>query len=94
MRKRRSPPQLGGEVLSYRTHGSTGAHLSGEMRSRGIGHVAAPEPTLAGRQSLELYGTWQHVGAHLATCLVLKPVREGTRFAGYRQWPLGPPQER
>jgi hypothetical protein len=34
---------------SYRTCGSTGAHLSREVRSRAIGHVAAPELTSAGK---------------------------------------------
>jgi hypothetical protein len=40
---------LGGEVQSHRTCGSTGAHLSREARSGAIGHVAALEPTSAGR---------------------------------------------
>jgi hypothetical protein len=44
-----SPPQLGGKVRSHRTRGSTEAHLSREVRSRGIGHMAAPEPTSAER---------------------------------------------
>jgi hypothetical protein len=49
MQERRSPPQLGGGVQGHRTCGSTGVHLSREVRSGAIGHVAAPEPTLAGR---------------------------------------------
>jgi hypothetical protein len=36
--------------------GSTGALISGR---RGWGHVAAPEPTSAGRCGLELRNTWQ-----------------------------------
>jgi hypothetical protein len=46
---RRSPPQPRGEVQSHRTRGSTGVHLSREARSRAIGTVAAPEPTLGWR---------------------------------------------
>jgi hypothetical protein len=64
------------------------------MRSRAVGHVAAPEPILAGGQGLELQEMWQRVGARPANCLVLKPVREGIWSAGYRQWPPGPPRER
>jgi hypothetical protein len=45
----RDPPWSGGRVKSHRTRGSTGAHLNQEMRSGAVGHVAAPEPTLAGR---------------------------------------------
>jgi hypothetical protein len=41
----RSPPQPKDEVQSHRTRGSVGVHLSREMRSGAIGHVAAPEPT-------------------------------------------------
>jgi uncharacterized protein YqgV (UPF0045/DUF77 family) len=47
------PPQPGGEVQRHRTRGSAGAHLSREVRSGAIGHVAALEPTSAGRQGLE-----------------------------------------
>jgi hypothetical protein len=39
------------------------------------------------------HGTWRCVDACPALCLILKPVREGTRSAGYQQWLLGPPQE-
>jgi hypothetical protein len=48
MWQHREPPWLGGTVRSHRTRGSTGAHLSHEARSEVIGHMAAPEPTLAG----------------------------------------------
>jgi hypothetical protein len=49
MWQRRSSPQQGGKVQSYRTRGSVKAHLSREVRSGAIGHVAALEPTSAGR---------------------------------------------
>jgi hypothetical protein len=51
--QRRSSPQPGGEVQSHRTHGSAGAHLSWEVRSRAIGHVAASELASAGRRGPE-----------------------------------------
>jgi hypothetical protein len=54
-----SSPQLGGEVQSHRTHGNIGAHLSREVRYRGIGNVVAPEPTSTGRWGSELRGMWQ-----------------------------------
>jgi hypothetical protein len=94
MWRRRSPPQTGGEVQSYRTCGGAGAHLCREARSRAIGHVAAPEPMPAGGQGLELHIMWQHVDACPATCLVMKPICGGTWSTGYRQWPMGPPRER
>jgi hypothetical protein len=49
----RSPPQSGAEVRSHRTSGSAEAHLSREAGSGVIGHVAAPEPTLAERRGPE-----------------------------------------
>jgi hypothetical protein len=54
-----SPPQPGGEVRSYSTHGSTRTHLSREARSGAIGHVVVPEPTSAVRRGPEPYDTWQ-----------------------------------
>jgi hypothetical protein len=44
-----SSTQQGGEARGHVTHGSTGAHLSKEVRSGAIGHVVVPEPTSAGR---------------------------------------------
>jgi hypothetical protein len=44
-----SPPQPGGEVRSHKTRGSAGAHLNWEARFGAVGHMAAPEPTSAGR---------------------------------------------
>jgi hypothetical protein len=38
--QRRSPSQPGGEVWSHMTCGSAGAHLSREVRSEAIGHMA------------------------------------------------------
>jgi hypothetical protein len=44
--QRQSSTQQGGEAQGHRPLGSTGAHLSKEVRSEAAGHVAAPEPTL------------------------------------------------
>jgi hypothetical protein len=55
----RSPPQQGGRVWDRRTRGSTGAFLSREVGSRAAGHVAAPEPSSAGRPGPGLWDTWR-----------------------------------
>jgi hypothetical protein len=39
-----------------------------------VGHVAAPEPTSAGRCGLKLQHTWQRVDAHPDPCLELELV--------------------
>jgi hypothetical protein len=80
----RSSPQQGDEVRGCGARGSAGAHLSREARSGATGHVAAPEPTSAGRRGPELQGTWQRVDARLTPCLDLKLVCGGTRSIGYR----------
>jgi hypothetical protein len=49
-----------GRAWSPGTHGSAGAHLSKEVRSGAMGHVAAPELTLARRRGSELRDTWWH----------------------------------
>jgi hypothetical protein len=49
-----NPPQLGGGLRSYGTHGGIRALLSWEAGSGATGHMAAPEPYLAGRRSPEL----------------------------------------
>jgi hypothetical protein len=51
--QRRSPPQLGGEIQSHRTCGSTGGQLGRVARSGAIGHMTALEPTSAGRRGPE-----------------------------------------
>jgi hypothetical protein len=56
------------------TRGSTGAHLSKEVRSGAVGHVAAPEPTSVGRCGLNLQLAWQHVVAHPTPYLDLELV--------------------
>jgi hypothetical protein len=53
---------VGGEVWSHSTRDSAGSHLSREVRSGAVGHVAAPEPTSAGRQGPEPEDTWQGQG--------------------------------
>jgi hypothetical protein len=58
MWQRRSPPQPVDEVQSHRKCGSAGAHLDRELRSRAVGHVAAPDSILAGWQGQELQGMW------------------------------------
>jgi hypothetical protein len=45
-------------VQSYGTHDSLGAHLSWEANPRAAGHVAALEPTLAGRRVPEQMNMW------------------------------------
>jgi hypothetical protein len=47
-----------GRARSYGTHGSVVAHLGREVRSRALGHMAAPEPTLAGGRGPGLRDTW------------------------------------
>jgi hypothetical protein len=54
MWQRRSPPWLGGEAQSYKTCGSTIAHLSREARSGAAGHMVASEPTSIGRRGSEV----------------------------------------
>jgi hypothetical protein len=50
----RSSTQQGDETRGHGPRGSTGAHLSNEVRFGAVGHVAAPEPTSAGRCNLKL----------------------------------------
>jgi hypothetical protein len=47
--QRWSSTQQGGEARGHVTRGSTGAHLSKEVRSGATGHGVAPEPTSVGR---------------------------------------------
>jgi hypothetical protein len=37
--------------------------------------MATPEPSVNSKRVLELWGTWQHVGACLTLCLGSKPIR-------------------
>jgi hypothetical protein len=53
-----SSTQQGDEAGGYGPHGSTSAHLSKEVRSRAVGHVAAPEPTSAGRCDPKVQLAW------------------------------------
>jgi hypothetical protein len=92
--QRRSSTQQGGEARGHMPRGNTEDHLSKEVRSGTAGHVAAPEPTSAGRCDLKLQLAWQRVDAHAAPCLDLEFVCGGTRSTGCRQRPPGPPQER
>jgi hypothetical protein len=63
MWQRRSSTQQGGEARSHVTRGSTGAHLSKEVRSEAAGHVVAPEPTSAGRCGLKQ--VWSEATAYV-----------------------------
>jgi hypothetical protein len=67
-----SPPGAGGHMTTPElpsqegrarcrgTHGSTGAHLSKEVRFRAEGHVATPELTSARRRGPGPRDMWQH----------------------------------
>jgi hypothetical protein len=82
--QRQSLTQQGGEARGHVTRGSTGAHLSKEVRSGAVGHVVALEPTSAERCGLKLQLTWQRVDAHPVLCLDLELVCRGIRFSGCR----------
>jgi hypothetical protein len=56
--QRRSSTQHGGKARDHGTRGSTGAHLSKEMRSGAAGHVTALEPTSTGRCDPKLQLAW------------------------------------
>jgi hypothetical protein len=92
--QRRSSTQQGGEARGHVTRGSTGAHLSKEVRSGAVGHVVAPEPTSTERYGLKLQLAWKRVYARPAPCLNLKLLCGGTRSSGCRQRPPSPPRER
>jgi hypothetical protein len=81
----RHAPEPSQWVRCLRTRGNTGAHLGWEAGSGDAGHVAASDPTSAGRLDPMSWDTWQRVGARLVLCLDLRLVRRGTRSAGYRQ---------
>jgi hypothetical protein len=68
----------------HRPRGSTGAHLSKEVRSGAAGHVVALKPTSAGRCGPKLQLTWQRVDARPTPCLDLELVPRGTRSSGCR----------
>jgi hypothetical protein len=76
------------------TRDSTEAHLSKEVGSGAVGHVAALESTSVGTCGLKLQLAWQHVDARPAPCLDLELVCGGTWSSGCRQRPPDPPQER
>jgi hypothetical protein len=83
--ERRSSTQQGDEARGHGARGSTGAHLSKEVRSGATGHVAAPEPTSTGRCGLKLQLAWQRVDARSGRCLNLELVCGGIRSSEYRQ---------
>jgi hypothetical protein len=69
--RRQSSTQQGDEARGHMSCGSTGAHLSKDVRSEATGHVAAPKPTSARRCGPKLQLAWQHVDARPALCLEL-----------------------
>jgi hypothetical protein len=75
----------GGGVRSHGTHGDAGVLPISKAGSEATGHMAAPEPTSAGRQGPVLQGTWWCMGSRPTPCLDLKLVCKGTRSARYRQ---------
>jgi hypothetical protein len=83
--RHRSLTQRGDEARGHGPLGSTGAHLSKEVRSRVAGHVTAPERTSIGKCGLKLQLAWQRVDAHLTPYLDLELVCGGTRSSGCRQ---------
>jgi hypothetical protein len=85
--RRRSSTQQGDEARGHGPRGSTGAHLSKEVRSEAAGHVAAPKPTSAGRCGPKLQLMWQCVDARPTPFLDLELVCGGTRSSGCRQRP-------
>jgi hypothetical protein len=72
--RRRSSTQHEDEAWGHGARGSTGAHLSKEVRFGAAGHVVAPEPTSAGKCGPKLQLAWQRVDARPAHCLDLKLV--------------------
>jgi hypothetical protein len=64
----------GGRAQSHVTRGSAGTHLDREVRSRAAGHMAALEPTSAGRCGPKLQLARQRVDACPAPCLDLELV--------------------
>jgi hypothetical protein len=75
---RRSSPLQGGGVRSHGTRGGAGGLPIRKAGFKATGHVAAPEPTFAGRQGPVLQGTWQHVYARLAPYIDLNLACRGT----------------
>jgi hypothetical protein len=55
-----------------------------------MGHVAALEPSSAGRRDLELWDTWQRVASRLAPCPDLKLVCGDTYESGFMTLPSAP----
>jgi hypothetical protein len=66
----RSSPRQGGEVQSWGTHGSIGAHLSKEARSEAMGHVAVLDLTSARRRGLGPWEAWWCRSPPLQGCVV------------------------
>jgi hypothetical protein len=66
----------GGIARGHGTRGSTGTHLSREVRSETAGHVAAPERTSGGRCGPKLQLKWQRVDVRPTTYLDLEFICE------------------
>jgi hypothetical protein len=83
--RRRSSTQQGDDARGHGPRGSTGAHLSKEVRSGAVGHVTAPKPTSTGRRGPKLQLMWQSMDAYPTSCLDIELVCGGTRSSGCRQ---------
>jgi hypothetical protein len=85
--QRRSSTQQVDEARGHGPRGSTGAHLSKEVRSEATGYMAAQKPTSAERCGLKLQLTWQCVDACPTPYLNLELVCGGTRSQGADRGP-------
>jgi hypothetical protein len=80
-----SSPRQEGNIQSWGTRDSAGAHLSKEARSGAAGHAVASEPTLVERCGPKIQLMWQCVDARPALYLDLELICGGTRSSGYWQ---------
>jgi hypothetical protein len=92
--QRRSSTQQVDEARGHGPRGSTGAHLSKEVRSGTTGQVVAPKPTSVGMCGPKLQLTWQGVDARTTPYLDLELICVGTLSSGCRQRPTGPSREK
>jgi hypothetical protein len=70
--RHRSSTQQRDEARGRGPRDSTRVHLSKEVRSGAVGHMAALKPTSTERCGLKLQLTWQCMDAHSAACLDLE----------------------
>jgi hypothetical protein len=75
--RRWSSTQQVDETRDHVPRGSTGAHLSNEVRSGAAGHLVAPKSTFTGSCDLKLQLTWQRVDTRPALYLYLELIYGG-----------------